>query len=175
MRLLLIKIIISTILLSACSLNQEQDLENIGRADVKKEQIFEREDMLFSYFKDEQAIDLKKEKATYIVIFQEGICGACETETMAFLKTYFKEEQDNFRKIFVGTGRKGDLFKKTLNRIVEHTYIEDPQKVARYGLRYVRDLVFKIENGELVFWSMLPPDEERLEEIGDEMIVACLE
>ncbi len=117
---------------------------------------FEREEDLRKYFINRQNIDLSQDSGeVYVVILQDGFCGACGADIINFLSEHFKG-QTLAKKLILSYGKKAEGLAVTWAEIPNLSImVDEPIKIERSGLRYSKDLLFKFRAGKLVFWSLL--------------------
>lgn len=131
---------------------------------------FEREKELQNYFSKIQETDISNQKESYIAIFQDGFCGACTIEAITFLNNFFNQNNKEQPKLIVCSPAKENMLKQKFKDVPNvQFFIDKDEKLSRYGLVYTQDLLFKIKNGKVIDWSLLPPYPDKLARIGKRM------
>lgn len=114
---------------------------------------FERAEDLRRYLLKEQGIDLAKMQKAQVVIMQVGNCGACTREVLQFLDEKVPKWQDS---TYLFLALPDAELSARLAQLPNSRVVEDKNNmIPRYGLRYLNDLLFLVENGNIKHYFKL--------------------
>ncbi len=114
---------------------------------------FERAEDLRRYLLKEQGIDLAKMSKAQVVILQVGNCGACTQSVLQFLDEKVPKWADS---TYLFLAHPDAELAARLGQLPNSRVVEDKNNmVSRYGLRYLNDLLFLVENGNIKHYFKL--------------------
>lgn len=150
----------------ACNTPQESEVVASKTASSPSEN-YERSVSFYKYMEKFHKIDFSSiEGVAYVVILQDRICSACGSKTLDFIAKEVFEQFHAAPKYVFHSGKKEAVIQRAFAIIPDiqyHQYVFE--NIERYGLRYFFDVIFKLENGKITYWSMIGEKEEELKKI----------
>lgn len=114
---------------------------------------FERAEDLRRYLLKEQGIDLAKKQKAQVVILQVGNCGACTQNVLQFLDEKIPKWSDSTY-LFLAH-EDAELMARLADLPNSRVVADKNNMISRYGLRYLNDLLFLVENGDIKHYFKL--------------------
>ncbi len=120
---------------------------------------FERQQEVINFLHKEANIDINTLDNFILFVLQDQICGACTNSVLNFI--YSLEHKNSL--VIVSDSNK-ELISQLIQELGEkNIFIDNENRIARYGLRYARDLIVIFNQGNLKYYSFM--DESKFDEI----------
>lgn len=118
---------------------------------------YDNEELLINYLQKIQNLTIKPDKYYYIAIMQIGMCGGCTEFNKIQIVAYFSKISNLSTKILILSDKDERLQQYFSSNCSDEVIVllDNGVDISKYGLRYSKDLLLKIENNIVSEYSFL--------------------
>jgi hypothetical protein len=118
---------------------------------------YDDEEMLIRYLQEKQNLPIIPEKNYAIAIMQIGMCGACTEFNKTKVVEYFAKASNLSSKILILSDKDEKIQQYFLSNCRNNLtiFLDNGIDISKYGLRYSKDVLIKIQNKAVYEYTLL--------------------